>query len=123
MNSGVVVKTVINGMVFDGATKDPVQQAVRDALISFLAATAQAQSEATKIAQRAGIDAARRDERKYPGRKPSFDRDKFEVVCKLIEQGNGTTAVAKLTGLSRQAVLRIRDNRLGVEAALLRWGM
>src|SRR4051812_29794198 len=27
---GVVVRTIINGMAFDGATKDPMQQAVRD---------------------------------------------------------------------------------------------
>lgn len=33
-------KTLINCMVFDGATKDPIQQAVRDALIAFMAATA-----------------------------------------------------------------------------------
>jgi putative DNA-invertase from lambdoid prophage Rac len=56
MRRGVVIKTVINGMAFDGATTDPMQCAVRDALIAFLAATAQAQAEATKAAQRAGID-------------------------------------------------------------------
>ena len=33
---------VINGLTFDGATTDPMQQAVRDALIAFMAATAQA---------------------------------------------------------------------------------
>ena len=32
MQRGVIVRTVINGMVFDGATKDPMQQAIRDAL-------------------------------------------------------------------------------------------
>ena len=31
-------------MVFDGATTDPIQQAVRDALIAFMAATAEAQA-------------------------------------------------------------------------------
>ncbi len=55
----MVIKTVINAMIFDGATKDPMQQAVRDALIAFMAATAQAQAEATKAAQRAGIDHAK----------------------------------------------------------------
>ena len=40
MRKGVVVRTVINNMTFDGATKDPMQQAVRDALIAFMAATA-----------------------------------------------------------------------------------
>ena len=40
LRRGVVVRTVINSMVFDGATRDPMQQAVRDALIAFMAATA-----------------------------------------------------------------------------------
>jgi DNA invertase Pin-like site-specific DNA recombinase len=42
MRRGILVRTVINGMTFDGATGDPMQQAVRDALIAFMAATAQA---------------------------------------------------------------------------------
>jgi hypothetical protein len=37
MQRGAVIKTIINGMTFDGATKDPVQKAVRDALIAFMA--------------------------------------------------------------------------------------
>jgi hypothetical protein len=53
MRRGVVIRTVINNMTFDGATRDPVQKAVRDALIAFMAATAQAQAEATKVANRA----------------------------------------------------------------------
>ena len=44
MRRGVVIRTVINGLTFDGATKDPMQQAVRNALIAFMAATAQAQA-------------------------------------------------------------------------------
>jgi putative DNA-invertase from lambdoid prophage Rac len=59
MRRGVVIRTVINGITFDGATKDAMQRAVRDALIAFMAATAQAQAEATKEAQRAGIAHAR----------------------------------------------------------------
>src|SRR5947209_8282671 len=49
------VETVINRMSFDGTTTDPMQQAVRDALIAFMAATAQSQAEVTKEAQKAGI--------------------------------------------------------------------
>src|SRR4028119_1832789 len=59
MRRGVVIRTVINTMTFDGATTDPMQQAVRDALIAFMAAMSQAQAEATKDAQRAGIDHAK----------------------------------------------------------------
>ena len=40
MLGGVVIKTVVNGMIFDGHTKDPIQQTVRDALIAFMAAMA-----------------------------------------------------------------------------------
>jgi DNA invertase Pin-like site-specific DNA recombinase len=74
MQRGVVIRTVINGITFDGATKDAMQCAVRDALIAFMAATAQAQAEATKEAQRAGIAHARAnaDARAYRGRKPSY---------------------------------------------------
>jgi putative DNA-invertase from lambdoid prophage Rac len=35
MRRGVIIKTVINGMVFDGSTKDPMQKAVRDAMLAF----------------------------------------------------------------------------------------
>src|SRR5215207_6750279 len=72
MRRGVVIRTVINNMTFDGATKDPMQQAVRDALIRFMAALGEAQAEATKVAQRAGIAYAKEFEGRYPGRKPSF---------------------------------------------------
>jgi putative DNA-invertase from lambdoid prophage Rac len=66
MRRGVVIKTVINGMTFDGATTDPIQKAVRDALIAFMSAMAQAQAEATKAAQRAGIEHAKaKGERVY----------------------------------------------------------
>jgi putative DNA-invertase from lambdoid prophage Rac len=30
MKRGIVIRTVINGLVFDGATKDPMQMAVRE---------------------------------------------------------------------------------------------
>ena len=48
MRRGVVVRTVSNNMTFDGSTKNPMEQAVRDALIAFMAATAEAQAEARR---------------------------------------------------------------------------
>ncbi|TPI83493.1 recombinase family protein [Mesorhizobium sp. B2-8-9] len=123
MRKGVVVKTVINSMTFDGATTDPMQQAVRDALIAFMAATAQAQAEATKEAQRAGIEAARAQEDRYRGRKPSYDRAALRVVADMIAQGQGTSAVAKASGLTRQTVLRIKEDPAAAEKALAAWGM
>jgi len=123
MKDGVIIKTVINRMTFDGATADPMQQAVRDALIAFMAATAQAQAEATKAAQRAGIDARRGDITRYRGKKPSYDREAFQTVLDMLTQGAGASAIAKATGLTRQTVLRIKGDQSGAEAALQKWGL
>jgi DNA invertase Pin-like site-specific DNA recombinase len=124
MRRGVVVRTVINGLTFDGATTDPMQQAVRDALIAFMAATAQAQAEATKEAQRAGIEHAKAsDGPKYRGRKPSYSREQFQAVRDMLAQGSGVGNVAAVAGLSRQTVYRIRDDAAGAEMALAEWGL
>lgn len=125
MRRGVVVKTIINAMTFDGATKDPVQMAVRDALIGFMAATAQAQAEATKEAQKAGIEHAKATEgaTKYKGRKPTFSRDQFTRVRDMLGQGAGVSEVSKLTGLTRQTVYRIKDDPTRQAKALEAWGL
>ena len=125
MRRGVVIQTVINGMTFDGATKDPIQKAVRDALIAFMSATAQAQAEATKAAQRAGIEHARAsDDRAYLGRKPSFTRDQLKQVRAMLgQQTVGIAQIAKETGLTRQTIYRIKDDPAGAEAALVAWGL
>lgn len=121
MRRGVVIRTVINNMTFDGATTDPVQQAVRDALIGFMAATAQAQAEATKEAQKAGIEAAKSDPARYRGKKPSYDQAKLDQVLSMSAEGAGTSAIANATGLSRQAVLRITGDPAKAQQALERW--
>jgi DNA invertase Pin-like site-specific DNA recombinase len=125
MRRGVVVKTIINAMTFDGATKDPVQMAVRDALIGFMAATAQAQAEATKEAQKAGIAHAKAAEgaTKYKGRKPTFSRDQFTLVREMLAEGTGVSDVSKHTGLTRQTVYRIKDDPVGQVNALEAWGL
>lgn len=121
MRQGVIIRTVINNMTFDGSTQDPVQMAVRDALVAFMAATAQAQAEATKEAQKAGIAAAKHDERKYPGRKPSYDQKMLAVVQDMLSNGAGASAISKATGLTRQTVIRIRIDPTAAEKALARW--
>lgn len=123
MRQGVVIKTVINGLTFDGSTQDPMQEAVRDALIAFMAASAQAQAEATKEAQRAGIEAARRDGTKYRGKKPSYDREALGVVVDMLGQDKGASEISKTTGLTRQTILRIKKNPAAAEGALDRWGL
>lgn len=122
MKEGVTIKTVINGMTFDGSTTDPIQMAVRDALIAFMAATAQAQAEATKEAQRAGIEHAKaKSDIKYRGRMPSYSREQLDNVRDMLSQNAGASAIAKATGLTRQAIIRIRDRPDAAEKALTKW--
>jgi putative DNA-invertase from lambdoid prophage Rac len=125
MRRGVVIRTVINGITFDGATKDAMQRAVRDALIAFMAATAQAQAEATKEAQRAGIAHAKAngDARAYKGRKPSYSRKQFESAQAMLGKSSSVGEIAGSTGLTRQTVYRIKDDPVGAEAALATWGV
>ena len=120
---GIRIETVINRMVFDGTTTDPMQQAIRDSLIAFMAATAQAQAEVTKEAQKAGIAHARAndDGTKYRGRKPTFTCEQFVRVRELLNQGIGISAIAKTVGVKRQSVYRIRSEPEKQMAALRAW--
>lgn len=126
MRQGVVVRTIINGMVFDGATRDPMQRAVRDALIGFMAALSQAQAEATKEARRAGIAYAKAndtDGAKFKGRKPSYNRQQLEQVQAMLSAGVSVTEISRAISVSRQSVIRIRTDPASSIAALERWGM
>jgi putative DNA-invertase from lambdoid prophage Rac len=120
---GVIVRTVINGLVFDGATKDPMRQAVRDSLIAFMAAMAQSQAEATKEAQKAGIAhaVAHDDGTKYRGRKPTFSPEQFRLVRDLLNQGIAVSSIAKTAGVKRQSVYRIQAEPERQLAALQAW--
>ncbi|CAO4137857.1 recombinase family protein [Methylorubrum extorquens] len=121
MRRGVIVRTVIQGLTFDGASKDPMACAVRDAMIGFMAASAQAEAEASKEAQKAGIAHAKAREDAYLGRKPSYSREQFEDVVNRLGMGETVQAIAKATGITRQTIYRIRDNQAEAEAALARW--
>jgi putative DNA-invertase from lambdoid prophage Rac len=122
MRRGVVIRTVINRLTFDGATKDPMQKAVRDALIGFMAAMAEASVEATKAAQRAGIEHAKASEpTSYLGRAPSFTATQVATVRDMLATGQGVTAVARTTKLSRQAIYRLKDNPAWAETSIAKW--
>jgi putative DNA-invertase from lambdoid prophage Rac len=100
-----------------------MQCAVRDALIAFMAATAQAQAEATKSAQRAGIDHKRRAQpNAYLGRKPSYGRATFDRIRLALDGASplSLSAIAKAEGLSKQAVFRLKQDP---QAALEAWGL
>ena len=126
MRRGVVIKTVINGMTFDGATKDPMAQAVRDALIGFMAALSQAQAEANKEAQRAGIAHVKvspnpQKPKTYLGRRPSYTVNQISEVVALTGEGKGVSAVAKELGLSRAAIYQVLKNPTEAFASVRAW--
>lgn len=120
IDRGVIIKTVINGMTFDGTASDPMSKAVRDSLLGFMAAMAEAQAETTKEAQAAGIEAAK-DRGAYRGRKPSYTRAQMQDVVAMLAAGQSPAGIAKAVGVSRQAVYRIKDDPAGAERALMAW--
>jgi putative DNA-invertase from lambdoid prophage Rac len=71
-------------------------------------------------AQRSGIALAKEKaaEIKYRGRKPSYARDQFSAVCDLLGRSAGIGEIATATGLSRQAIYRIKDDPAAAETAL-----
>jgi len=91
--------------------------AVREALIAFMAAT-----EATKEAERAGIEHAKANGESYLGRKPSYSRDQLVAVRDMLSQETSGSSIAKVTKLSRQTIYRIKDNPAAAEATLAAWG-
>lgn len=123
MRRGVVIRTIINNMTFDGSTTDPMQMAVRDAMISFMAASAQAQAEATKEAQKAGIANAKEKDDAYRGRKPSYSREQFQTVMDLVSKSRNVSEIAQASSLSRQTVYRIKEAPAAAEKALAVWGL
>ena len=122
LDRGVTIKTVINGMTFDAKPKDAMSKAVRDAMLSFMSAMAEAQAVAIKEAQAAGIAHARdAAPTKYKGRKPSFTAEKLMQIEQLSQQGVGNNEIARQVGLSKFAVSRILKDVEAAQIKLRRW--
>jgi hypothetical protein len=77
--------------------------------------------EATKEAQRAGIEHAKARDDAYSGRKPSFTREQLDQVRDMLTIGRSISTIAKTTGLSRQAIYRLKDDPAWAEGVLVTW--
>ena len=76
-----------------------MQTVVTAALIAFMAATAEAQAEATRETQKAGIAHAKAHEpHRYRGREPSFNREQLDVIRDMLAQDASPTAIAEASG-------------------------
>jgi DNA invertase Pin-like site-specific DNA recombinase len=74
-----------------------------------MAATAQAQAEATKEAQQAGIEHAKA-EGSYLGRKPSYTREQLDTVRDMLDQ-SADIAARFPQELSARITVRTKDGR------------
>ena len=122
LDRGVTIRTVINGMTFDARPRDAMGKAVRDAMLSFMSAMAEAQAAAMKEAQAVGIAHARETApTKYRGRKPSFTAEQLTHIEQLSQQGVGNNEIARQVGLSKFAVSRILKDIVAAQVKLRRW--
>jgi DNA invertase Pin-like site-specific DNA recombinase len=91
-----------------------------------MAATAQAQAEATKEAQKAGIMAARQAEEaavKYRGRKHTFDVEQLHRTTELLSMGWTPSAISVEVSIPRATVYRIKEDPAKAVAMLQTWGI
>ena len=125
LDRGVTIKTIINSMTFEAKPKDAMSKAIRDAMLSFMSAMAEAQTIAMKEAQSAGIAHAKsqgsegRD--KYRGRKPSYTFEDYCNVLALRMVGFGVNETARRTDLNKFVVSRISLHQYETYGALEKW--
>ena len=122
LDRGVTIRTVINGMTFDAKPTDAMAKAIRDAMLSFMSAMAEAQVLAMKEAQSAGIAHAKANKPdSYKGRKPSYTAAQVSSIMQKFKEGDGVNKIARDVGLSKFSVSRItRDPDKALES-LSRW--
>jgi DNA invertase Pin-like site-specific DNA recombinase len=122
LDRGVTIRTVINGMTFDAKPPDAMAKAIRDAMLSFMSAMAEAQALAMKEAQSAGIAHAKATKpESYKGRKPSYTAAQVSLIMQKFKEGDGVNKIARDVGLSKFSVSRItRDPDKALES-LSRW--
>ena len=105
MAEGVKVVCTLNGMEFDGAAKDAIQKATRDAVLAFMGAQGEADYLNRREMQRQGIQKAREDNpEKYAGRPPKADAD--AVNAWRAEHGASIAQTAAQFGLGKATVAR-----------------
>jgi len=122
LDKGVTIKTVINGMTFDAKPKDAMAKAVRDAMLSFMSAMAEANAVAMKEAQAAGIAHAKeKNPNTFKGRKPTFKYGDVRNVMELRLRGIGVNEIARQLGLNKFLVSRIHRDPAGHLDKLNRW--
>jgi putative DNA-invertase from lambdoid prophage Rac len=119
---GVVIRTIINDIDFDGSKTYAMGMALRDAMMTFMAGMAQARMEATRDAQRAGINYAKANgPEKSLGRKPTFGAHQLAEVLRMADLGESNSEIAPQIGLVSRTVIRIRADPTKAEKMVALW--
>ena len=122
LDRGVTIRTVINSMTFDAKPTDAMAKAIRDAMLSFMSAMAEAQALAMKEAQSAGIAHAKATKPdSYKGRKPSYTAAQVSLIMQKFKEGDGVNKISRDVGLSKFSVSRITRNPDKALESLSRW--
>ena len=116
------VDNALNAAKFCAKPTDAMAKAIRDAMLSFMSAMAEAQALAMKEAQSAGIAHAKAIKPdSYKGRKPSYTAAQVSLIMQKFKEGDGVNKIARDVGLSKFSVSRItRDPDKALES-LSRW--
>jgi serine/threonine protein phosphatase PrpC len=104
MALGVHVECTLNGMVFDGRAKDPIEKATRDAVLAFMAAQGEADYRNRAEMQRRGVAIAKA-EGKYKGRARSHDY----AAIKAWREERGASIRETAEKFSRNTALGMPD--------------
>ena len=122
LDRGVTIRTVINGMTFDANPPDAMAKAIRDAMLSFMSAMAEAQALAMKEAQSAGIAHAKATKPdSYKGRKPNYTAAQVSLIMQKFNEGDGVNQIGRDVGLSKWSVSRITRDPDKALKGLSRW--
>ncbi|MDG2429474.1 MAG: recombinase family protein [Paracoccaceae bacterium] len=122
LDRGVSIKTVINKMIFDAQPPDAMSKAIRDSMLSFMSAMAEAQAIAMKEAQSTGIAYAKETKPyAYKGRKPSYTIEQVDQIMTRFKEGLGVNQIARELDMSKFSVSRISRDPDKARASVMRW--
>ncbi|MBN3856151.1 recombinase family protein [Paraburkholderia sp. Ac-20340] len=103
MDMGVRVECTLNGMAFDGSEADPIQKAMRDAVLAFMAAQGESDYRNRREMQTRGIAIAKA-EGKYTGRQRTHDYEAIKAW--RAEHGASISRTAEHFGVGTATVKR-----------------
>jgi DNA invertase Pin-like site-specific DNA recombinase len=106
-SKGASVTFMTERLTFSGS-----DDAMSTLMLQMMGAFSQFERSMIRKRQAEGIAAAKAKgkDSPYKGRKQSIDR---KVVMKMLDAGEGMTAVAKALGVSRQSIYRIKNEVIG----------